>query len=575
MGYTFEAMYFDALTTAAVADELQSKILGGRVQEALLLDELSIGLEIYAQGRRHYLLASAHPQHDRVHLVEQKLRRGPDATSPLLLMLRKYVRGGRVADVQQPPFERILRLRLSHPEGDTTLIVETMGRHANVILVNEAGEVMDAVKRVGPQMSRRTVLPGQAYAPPPPRSGLPPSDLTELGLRKLLTEAGEENPKTKASRALVRGLQGTSPLLAREIVFRATGSAATRAADVSQIAPLLDAFRDLFAHLWECCWEPCLAYEDGEIIAFAPYPLRQYSDCRPASGISAALADYFENLLGPDSYAAARRRAEQAIEKARRRVQRKHAALERSLPDTGRAGQLRLKGEMTLAYAHTVRPGQTELLALVDPNDPPLRIALDPQLTAVENAQRYFRRYDKAKSAARSIPSRLAQANMEMRYLDQLATDLSLASNRPEIAQVEEALIQDGFMPPRKKPAQKMPRSRPLSVESSDGFQIVAGRNSRQNEEVTFKRAAPNDLWLHARGVPGGHVIIKNGGRPVPERTLRQAAALAAYYSRNRHETYVDVAYLERRRVRRARGKHPGLVTYQSEQTIRVKPSKM
>jgi len=533
MGYTFEAMYFDALTTAAVADELQSKILGGRVQEALLLDELSIGLEIYAQGRRHYLLASAHPQHDRVHLVEQKLRRGPDATSPLLLMLCKYVRGGRVADVQQPPFERILRLRLSHPEGDTTLIVETMGRHANVILVNEAGEVMDAVKRVGPQMSRRTVLPGQAYAPPPPRSGLPPSDLTELGLRKLLTEAGEENPKTKASRALVRGLQGTSPLLAREIVFRATGSAATRAADVSQIAPLLDAFRDLFAHLWECCWEPCLAYEDGEIIAFAPYPLRQYSDCRPASGISAALADYFENLLGPDSYAAARRRAEQAIEKARRRVQRKHAALERSLPDTGRAGQLRLKGEMTLAYAHTVRPGQTELLALVDPNDPPLRIALDPQLTAVENAQRYFRRYDKAKSAARSIPSRL------------------------------------------KKPAQKMPRSRPLSVESSDGFQIVAGRNSRQNEEVTFKRAAPNDLWLHARGVPGGHVIIKNGGRPVPERTLRQAAALAAYYSRNRHETYVDVAYLERRRVRRARGKHPGLVTYQSEQTIRVKPSKM
>lgn len=565
-------MYFDALTTAAVADEFRDVLLGGRVQEAFLLDELSIGLEIYAQGQRCYLLTSAHPQHARVHLVSHKLRRGPDVASPLLLMLRKYVRGGRIVAVQQPSFERILRLAVGHPEGDATLIVETMGRHANVILVNRVGQVMDAVKRVGPQMSRRVVLPGQPYTPPPPRPGLEPTDLTELRLQTLLAEAAEANVKTLAWRVLVQGIQGVSPLLARELVFRATGDTQALAARVSRITPLLDAFQNLLIHLWECCWEPCLAYEDGEIIAFAPYPLQQYADCRPTAEINATVEAYFESLLGADAYTAARRRTAEAVSRARERVERKRSSLARSLVTADRADELRLKGEMTLAYAHTVEPGQTELLAPVDADEPPLRIALNPKLTPVENAQRYFREYEKAKGASQEVPARLAQADLELRYLDQLATDLSLAASRPEIVEVKEALVQAGYMRPDKRPAAQMARSRPLAVDSPDGFCILVGRNSRQNDEVTLKRAAPGDLWLHARGIPGGHVVIKSGGREVPERTLRQAAALAAYYSRDRHEDLVAVDYVARRRVRRARGKRPGLVTYRGERTIRVRP---
>ena len=565
-------MYFDALTTAAVADELKGTIQGGRVQNVLMLDELSVGLEVYAQGQRHYLLASAHPQHARVHLTDRKLRRGPDVASPLLLMLRKYVRGGRVFQVQQPPFERILRLEVSHPAGDTALVVEAMGRHANVILVDGAGGVMDAVKRVGPQLSRRIVLPGQAYTLPPPRPGLDPTDLTEVRLQMLLTEAAEASAKTSAWRALVQGVQGVSPLLAREAVFRATGEAETRAADVLRVSPLLDAFHDLLIHLWEHRWEPCLAYQGEEVVAFAPYPLQQYADCRSIAGVSAAVRTYFEGRLGADAYAAARRRAAAAIEKAQKRVQRKRDALERSLAAAGRADELRLKGEMTLAYAHTIEAGRTELLAPLDPDSPPLRISLDPGLTAVENAQRYFREYEKAKGAAQEVPSLLAQADAELRYLEQLTTDLSLAASRPEIAEVEETLAQAGYRRKARRPAGRMPRSGPLSVESPDGFCILVGRNSRQNEEVTFERAAPDDLWLHARGIPGGHVVIKSGGRPVPEETLRQAAALAAYYSRDRYEDLVAVDVTERRRVRRARGKRPGLVTYRGERTIRAKP---
>jgi predicted ribosome quality control (RQC) complex YloA/Tae2 family protein len=565
-------MYFDALTTAAVADELKSALVDGRVQETLLLDEWTVGLEIYGQGRRHYLLASAHAQHSRVHLAEQKLRRGPDVASPLLLMLRKYVRDGRVVGVRQPPFERILRLEFSHPEGNTALLVEAMGRHANVILVDEAGRVMDAIKRVGPQMSRRTVLPGQPYSPPPPRPGIDPTDLTELRLRTLLAESAAIKAETPAWRALVQGIQGVSPLLAREIVFRATGHTETRAADVSRLAPLLDACQDLLIHFWEHNWAPCLAYEGDEIVAFAPYRLRQYADCRPVAGIGAAVAAYFDGLLGADAYAAARRRVTEAIEEARRRVQRKRDALEKSLAAAARADELRLKGEMTLAYAHTVEPGQTELLAEVEPDGPPLRIALDPKLSAVENARRYFREYDKAKGAIQGVPVRLAQADLELGYLDQLATDLSLAASRPEIGEVEETLAQAGYLPAGRKTPGRMPHSGALAVNSPDGFRILVGRNSRQNEEITFRRAAPDDLWLHASGVPGGHVVIQSGGREVPERTLRQAAALAAFYSRDRREALVAVDYVARRHVRRAKSKRPGMVTYRGERTIRVEP---
>ncbi len=567
-------MYFDALTLAAVADELQSTLQGGRVQKTLLLDKLSVGLEIHAQGQRCHLLVCAHPQHARVHLTDQKLRRGPDVKPPLLLLLHKYVRGGRVLRAWQPPLERILHLEVSHPLGNTALIVEAMGRHANVILMNEAGEVMDAVKRIGPQMSRRTVLPGQPYTPPPPRPGLDPTDLTELRLRTLFAQAAEADDTTSAWRALVRGVQGVSPLLAREAVFRASGDTQAPAARMVRLSPLLDAFHDLLGHLWEHHWQPCLAYEEGEIVAFAPYPLRQHADCRPVAGISAAITTYFESLLGADAYAAARQRATKAIQEARKRVQRKRDALERSLATVDGADELRLKGEMTLAYAHAIQPGQTELLAPVGLNDPPLRITLDPQRTAVENAQRYFRQYEKAKGAALEVPARLAQTDLELRYLDQLATDLSLATNRPEIAEVQEALAQAGYaQPDQKRKAGRMPRSEPLGLESSDGFRILVGRNSRQSERVTFKHAAPDDLWLHARGIPGGHVVVKSGGQPVPERTLHQAAALAAFYSRDRHEDLVAVDCVARRRVRRATGKRPGLVTYRGERTIRVKPS--
>ncbi len=564
-------MYFDALIMAAVADELRDQIVGGRVQKVLLPDELSVGMEIYAHRERRYLLASAHADHARLHLAGEKLRRGVEDPTPLLLLLRKYVRGGRIAAIEQPPFERVLHIEFQHPEGDTTLIVEVMGRYSNIVLVAEEGgcaQILECIKRVGPEMSRyRSILPQHLYVPPPPQSKLDPTDVTELRLRDILSDAP---PESTIWRALVGGIAGVCPLMAREVVYRAQGDAEAAVSQVVRISPLLEAFHEMLIPVWEHRWQPSVVRENGRLVAFAPYLLTQYGDWEEVESISQAVEAFYGQEVGEDAYAAAKRKVRQAIVQGRRRVQRKKEALERRKVSQAQVEELRRQGEMILAYAHRIQPGQRELAAPIHPDEPPLLIELDPALTAVENAQRYFEKYKKAKSAAEEIPALLWRAELELHYLDQLETDLALAANRPEIQEVEASLIEAGYI--KKKRRRKMKRSRPLEVESQDGLLILVGRNSRQNHEITFRRAAPDDLWLHARGVPGAHVIVKSGGREVPQATLRQAAQLAAFYSQARGSAHVDVAYTERRYVRPIKGAGPGLVTYTQEKTIRVAP---
>lgn len=561
-------MYFDAFTMAALADELKEKVLGGRVQKVLLPSELSVGLEIYAHRKRQYLLASAHSRYARLHLASKKLRRGVEKPTPLLLLLRKYVRGGYVASIEQPPWERVLHIGFEHPQGDTPLIVETMGRYSNIVLVSAEGLVLESVKRVGPYMSRyRTILPQYPYIPPPPPEKLDPTDVTELRLRKLL----DAPPEEPVWHRLVQGIFGVSPLMAKEVTYRATGDAETPASQVEMISPLLDALQEMLMVAWDHRWQPSIVHEGNRIVAFAPYLLTHYGYWEEVESISRAVEAYFQQMVGEDAYAAAKQGVRKAIAEARKRLERKQEALRKSLVSQKEVEELRRKGELIPAYAHRIEPGQQSLETPFKSGEPPLAIELDPSLSPAENAKVYFKRYEKAKGAAREIPIQLRKTDLELAYLDQLETDLELASNWPEIEEGKEALIEAGYIR-REKRRPKVKRSKPLSLCSPDGFTILVGRNSRQNEEVTFDRATSEDLWLHARGMPGSHVIIKVAGQKVPQTTLRRAAELAAYYSKARESTRVAVDYTRQRHVQRIKGAGPGLVTYKHEKTIFVEP---
>jgi predicted ribosome quality control (RQC) complex YloA/Tae2 family protein len=560
-------MYFDSLTITAIAAELRAELLDGRVQEVLLPDPASVALEIYAGHRRRYLVASTDSQTARVHLLDEKPRRGVETVSPLLLLLRKYVRSARLVGVIQPPAERVLHLAFDGLEGPVTLVAEIMGRYSNLVLVGADGAVLDALKRVGPEINRyRTVLPGGLYVPPPPQDKLLPAEVSEYRLRQVLAQAP---PSMPLRQALVNGLAGISPLAAREIAFRAAGDAEAPVEAVQALAPLLDAYQTLTAS----APQPCVVREDDSeaILAFAAYPLTHMGDFEPVQSISAVVAAYFGGEGG--GYQAAKAPLLSAIQAARERLAHRQARLAEERAAAGDPEALRAMGEAILACAHQIKPGQAELVVewtAGQPGQSPTRVALDPTLSPSENAQAYFRRYRKAQRAGEEVPAQSALVEGELQYLEQLAHDLAMAENRPEIDAVAVALAEGGYLKRKRRPSP--PPAGPRRFTSPDGFTVWVGRNAAQNEELTFKHAAPDDVWLHARGVPGAHLIVQSEGRPVPESTIEWAAGLAANYSQGRDDAQVEVVVTRRRHVHRLKGGRPGQVTVRHERTMSVRP---
>jgi predicted ribosome quality control (RQC) complex YloA/Tae2 family protein len=366
-----------------------------------------------------------------------------------------------------------------------------------------------------------------------------------------------------------------SPLLAREISYRALGKARAAVADVQRLTPLLHEIRYLLLPPDNASggvgWQPSVVLEEGLPVVYAPYPVTHRGEPQPMPSMSQAIEAYIQAIASKDSYAAAKRPLQEAMASARTRLGRRRKSLELSLQQGKQAERWRQWGEWILAYAHTIKPGQAELVADTGA-DKTLRIPLDPEKSPAENAQSCFARYRKAQRAMEGVPARLVEVDLELRDLEQLDTDLVLAGSRPEIDEVRAALVQAGHMRGKRSRSSIGTPSKPLSLTSPDGLPIWVGRNSRQNDQVTFRRAKSDDWWFHARGVPGAHVIVRSAGQPLPEATIRQAAELAAFYSQLRDEIDVAVDYTQRRYVRRIPGAAPGLVTYSQEQTLRVHP---
>lgn len=551
-------MHVDFLTLACLRDELD-RLLGARVQHIMLLDELSISLELYA-GRRYYLLLSAHPQLARILLPSEQPRRGPDVEPPILLLLRKWLRGARMTDVTQPPWERILIFHFEGAQGCCQLIAEIMERYSNLVLVGPDGRVLDAIKRVGPEMNRkRATLPGQPYQMPPPQANRQPP--VAVDWTTLLRSAPPEQPLCSI---LTSHLLGVSPTLAREIAARATGNSLALVRDADPSAAEKCA-AELFAPLINGMWQPHIGLDEhGKIVTWAPYPLVQCSRSEPVATISDAMERFFTGHTSQDTYATARREVQRAIDAAKHHVKQALANVRAQIPDEREIHWLREAGELLLIHQNMVEQGADQ--AMLPDYEGALRcITLDPTRSIIENAQIYFHRYRKVMRAAQGLPTRIAELEAEIAYLDQLAVDLRMAQTRAEIDAVREELAEAGWISrPRYTSAAKSgPRHLVIG-----GFTVYVGRNARQNEEVTFKLASPDDLWLHVRGQPGPHVIIKCGGREVPEHVIEQAARLAL----NDSATTALVDITQRRFVRRMPGGRPGMVVYHNEQTLWMKP---
>ncbi len=563
-------MYLDVFTLSALVDEFMDTLVGGRIQDTIDVDENGIGLEIYANRKRHYLYMSADKSLPRIHLTADKLRRGLTRPTQLGLMFRRYVEGGLVTHVSQPAWERIIHLEIQHEAGDFEIIVEPMERRSNILLLRD-NVILDCMRRVGPEDNRyRLSLPNHEYVPPPPQTTRrDPTKVTTDDMMVFFEET--ENRKRKAFQVLTGNLLGVSPMLAREVVFRASGHANAKAFDVDSDA--------IFKHLSEIVhglsqreWQPGVAETEDGVAGFSVYPVTYLDGWHPVKDVSIAIAMYFGAPTGEDAYTAAKTPLYKGLKEARGRLRGKLASLEESLKDDTEREQLRQSGELILAYQYSLADGQTELRAQYDPALPELVVKLNPKLSPLDNAQKYFTKYNKAKRALEDVPQLVAQTRNELEYLNQLESDLDNAKNWPDIDEVQQALQAGGYWQGKRVRRTGGGQSAPIRVVTKDGYVIWIGRNSRQNEIVTFKKANGEDLWLHARDVPGSHVIIKNDGRTIPENVIEQAASLAAYYSKLRGELNASVDMTRVKYVKKIKGAGQGMVTYRNEQNMTVRP---
>jgi len=608
---------FDVLTIAAVADELTDVLIDGRFQRLGLIDSRSLAAEVYAGGRRHHLVASADDAQPRLLLTSAMPSIDSELVTPFGLLLRKYVRGGILVGIEQPPLERMVRLSIAKRisphnrrdagSGDDAVLddelaeetlavdltyvhlaVEIMGRHSNLILIDDNGRIMECAKRVTARMSRvRQVLPGLPYQPPPPLDRPDPRRLTSPDATALLNS---EPPTADLAKMLVRRLRGLSPQIAREIAFRV---AETTTVAVGQLSPdaaaaLARETRGLVEPILTAAWRPTI-YRDtsnqteasegeaGPVVAFAAVPMAHLAATYAATPMP-SISHAAEVAMQTDAEPSSPRRHEQRRERllaslgaARTRLERRREAIRQQQRNAERAEQLRQSGDFIYAYLWQITPGQSALD--VDGQV----IPLDPTLSAKENAQDYFERYRKARDAGDQLPALMQQVETEIAYLDQLITLASQAERFADLEAVSaEWTSQDtANQPDAKRQRRGTADRRPQPLRDRHGNSVLIGRSGTQNEMVTFDIAGPNDSWLHARGVPGSHVIVRwqQTGAADDQETLQAAAALAAYYSAARGSATVEVDITPRRYVRKIKGSGPGMVTYRNERTVAVQPA--
>ena len=555
----------DGLVLASIARELRAHV-GARFAGVRQPDPQAVVLALRGPGGIAHLYGSIHPRTARVHLTTRP--RATEHLTPFGQLLRSRLTHSRLDGVEQPPFDRVLRLRFDALQGPLTMIAEIMGRYSNMILT-DGRVVLGALKVVTPRMSpRRPVLPGRPYVPPPAdRPG--PDQLDETALCALC------NGPRPIWQQLMGAVLGVGPVLAREVALRAGVDPQTPAGDAAAACERLHAaLRELTDIARMERFSPVAYEHGGRTVAFAAVPLRVYADLSPlpVASMSEALERYYRDLTEVGPLEEHRRALQRA---ARGALQQREHALEenrRALDESAQAERYRLMGDLLLAYAGHAGPGAD---SVVVPDHTAggseITIALDPGLTAVENARLYFRRYAKARAAARAVPDRIARLEDETLALRGAFVQIVTAESLDDLSEIEGDLAHSGMLrsSPRRRPVTK---PGPRRFCAPGGATIIVGRSARENDHVTFHIAAPDDLWLHARGLAGAHVVLKTAGIP-SEEAIWAAAQVAAYFSEGREAGLVAVDCVARKHVRKPRGATPGTVTYSEERTVRVTPA--
>ncbi len=573
-------MALDGAFLRHLVAELRDKTQFARVDKIYQPSREELVFVLRGKGCAGRLLLSARGNAPRLHLTDF----APEnpATPPMFCMLlRKYLLNARLLSVEQLGLDRVVALTFDsvNEMGDSItpkLYLEILGSRSNLIFVGEDGRIVDAVRRSDLEnAAARLIQPGAPYTPPTPQGKL---DLLETGTAPVL-EAVLEQQDLSLTKALSATLDGACPLVCREVAYRTCGDTDKPVCDLSDRERIkLKLQLETLAQAMEGPGTPTLVTgRDGRPLDFTYLPVLQYG----RAALTSTPGDYSALL---DAFYAAREQADRMRHKsadllkllsnASGRISRKLDAQRRDLARCSDRETYRIYGELIKANLHAIPKGAAVAVVqnYYDPELKELKIPLNAALTPAANAQKYFKEYKKSYTAEETLTRLIADGEEELRYLDSVFDALTRAACEADLAEIREELVAGGYLRRSGAPRKKEKLSKPLSFCSSDGFRILVGKNNRQNDQLTLHTAEKNDLWFHVKNIPGSHVILCCAGSEPPEQTMREAACLAAYYSKARESSSVPVDYTPVRRVKKPAGARPGMVIYETNRTVYVTP---
>lgn len=588
-------MALDGVFISGLVSELNNKLLGGRIYKIYQpeVDELCIVVKNKGEegNTTNRLLVSASASLPLMYLTEQT-KENPAVAPNFCMLLRKHIGNGRIIGISQPNFERIIEFTIEHLDemGDLCtkkLIVEIMGKHSNIIFVDANGVIIDSIKHVSYQVSSvREVLPGRDYTYPPAQDKMNPLMVdVNFFMNHILIKP------EPVSKAIYTSLTGVSPVVANEIAARAgvDGGASCMSLALSEKEELYKAFTNIVEDIKQESYSPCIAYEGYEPKEFSAIVLSCFGQIRsdeeiPAKGISGlklynspskVVEDYYSKKSVVTRIKQRSTDLRKIVANAIERTSKKYDLQLSQLKDTEKRDKYRVYGELLTAYGYSATQGDKELVCDNYYTGEKITIPLDRELSPMDNAKKYFARYNKLKRTYEALIELTVESKEELDYLLSVQNSLELAVSESDLEQIKTELIESGYIRGRidkikgKKPA----KNKPLHYISSDGFNMYVGKNNYQNEEITFKLADATDMWFHAKQMPGSHVVVKlEGAKELPDRTYEEAARLAAYYSTGKTNPKVDVDYTARKNLKKPPKAKPGYVIYHTNYSMTIEP---
>ena len=575
-------MPFDAVFLSAVVEELEPVLTGSRIDKVQMPSRDLVVLQFHGSKGNGRLLLSASSNSPRLHLTAAALE-NPAQPPMFCMLLRKHLSGGRIVSVTQPPMERLVDICLDCTDemGEPVqkhLILELMGRNSNLILCGGDGRVLDCLRRVDFEMSeKRQVLPGLFYQQPPGTGKRDPFEASseEIGALLLSVEGQKRFDKW-----LLDTFGGLSPLICRELTWELFSDVEADIGEMSPETRQAAAVRltDLFAAL-KREFTPVLLRKEGRPSDFSFRPIGQYGDymeTETAESFSRLLDGFYSDRDHADRMRQKTQSLQKSIGNLRDRTARKLQIQAKELEATLDRERLRRLGDIVTANLHAMTRGQTLLRAMdfYDPDMKEIEIPLSPQLSPQQNAAKFYKDYNRAKTAQKMLTEQIAKGETELEYLSSVLEELSRAETEKDVREIREELIQGGYVrDTERKKQMKLQPSRPMEFVSSEGFAIFVGRNNRQNDELTLKQSVKSDLWLHVQKLHGSHVVIRCEGQTPGDDTVTEAAVLAAWYSQARDSQNVPVDVTPVKQIKKPAGGKPGMVIYHEYRTVYVTPS--